>query len=340
MKPIQMALLAIVILAGCRRDEPVAPGKTPPEPVGPALGQPDKSSSLAQARRDFKTNLDHALFGKKADPVPAPEPPAQLFRTVQYDAPVGKLAAYLSPDPKDGKKHPAVLWITGGDCNSIDQGCWTEGPPSNEQSASAIRKAGIVMMFPSLRGGNDNPGKREGFFGEVDDVLAAAEYLGKQPYVDPTRIYLGGHSTGGTLVLLVAECAERFRAVFSFGPTDNVANYGSQYLPFDWTNPRELELRSPGRWLASIKSPTFVFEGTLKGNIGALQVMAKSSTNPNIHFVAVLGGTHFSILAPTTRLIAEKILGDEGPTCNVSFSEEEVRTRLFQLPTSPKKGAK
>ena len=74
------------------------------------------------------------------------------------------------------------------------------------------------MMFPSLRGGNDNPGVREGFFGEVDDVLAAAEYLSKQAFVDPQRIYLGGHSTGGTLVLLVAECSGRFRAVFSFGP--------------------------------------------------------------------------------------------------------------------------
>ena len=41
------------------------------------------------------------------------------------------------------------------------------------------------MMFPSLRGGNDNPGAKEGFLGEVDDVIAAADFLAKQPYVDP-----------------------------------------------------------------------------------------------------------------------------------------------------------
>jgi hypothetical protein len=40
------------------------------------------------------------------------------------------------------------------------------------------------MMFPSLRGGNDNPGAREGFYGEVDDVVAASEFLARQPYVD------------------------------------------------------------------------------------------------------------------------------------------------------------
>ena len=67
-------------------------------------------------------------------------------------------------------------------------------------------------MFPSLRGGNDNPGRREGFFGEVDDILAATDYLARQPHVDPKRIYLGGHSTGGTMVMLVAESTDRYCA--------------------------------------------------------------------------------------------------------------------------------
>ena len=31
------------------------------------------------------------------------------------------------PNPNDGKKHPAIVWITGGDCNSIDAGCWRDG---------------------------------------------------------------------------------------------------------------------------------------------------------------------------------------------------------------------
>ena len=40
---------------------------------------------------------------------------------MQYDSPVGKLAAYLSPDPNDGKRHPAIIWITGGDRNTIGE---------------------------------------------------------------------------------------------------------------------------------------------------------------------------------------------------------------------------
>ena len=136
---------------------------------------------------------------------------------MKYDSPAGSLAAYVSPDPNDGKRHPAIIWITGGDCNTIGE-MWNPRPASNDQTARAYREAGLVMMFPSLRGGNDNPGFKENFYGEVDDVLAAAAYLAKQDYVDPKRIYLGGHSTGGTLVLLVAEVPNPFRAVFLIRP--------------------------------------------------------------------------------------------------------------------------
>jgi pimeloyl-ACP methyl ester carboxylesterase len=316
MKPIRLALLAILVLAGCGRDE--RSGKPSPGPGGAPAG---KAVSLTEARQGFESKL----VRRRAAREPVPEPPPNVFRKVRYDSPVGKLAAYLTPDPKDGKKHPAIIWITGGDCNSIGE-VWERAPENNEQTASAYRKAGIIMMFPSLSGGNDNPGVKEGFLGEVDDVLAAADYLGKQAYVDPKRIYLGGHSTGGTLVLLVAECSDRFRAVFSFGPADEVDNYPPQYVPFDTSSRREVELRSPGPWLAAIKSPTFVFEGTNQpGNIGSLKVMAKSSTNPQAHFLPVRGASHFTILAPVNRLVAQKILRDDGPTCNLTFSEEEVR---------------
>jgi acetyl esterase/lipase len=142
--------------------------------------------------------------------------------------------------------------------------------------------------------------------------------------VDPNRIYLGGHSTGGTLVLLTAECSDRFRAVFSFGPVENVAGYGAEFAPFDLRNEKEFELRAPIRWLHCVKSPVFVFEGGREGNIDSLRAMARVAKNPEIHFLEVKRADHFSILAPVTKLLVNKVLADNAPTCNLAFTEDEV----------------
>lgn len=310
--------LANLAVVGC--DRPVGqPPTQPPQPLPQGNSPASGPASLVEARKGFKTKLLRRETARE----PVAAPPAKLFRTVEYDAPPGKLAAYVSPDPNDGKKHPAIIWVTGGDCNTIGD-VWTAQPASNDQTAAEYRKAGVVMMFPSLRGGNMNPGVKEGFLGEVDDVLAAADFLARQPYVDPARIYLGGHSTGGTLVLLVAECSDRFRAVFSFGPVEDVAGYGPEFTPFDTSDPRENQLREPGRWLAAVRSPTFVFEGTLRGNISSLRTMAKASTNPKVQFFGVERANHFNLLAPTNKLIAAKLLRDDGPECNLAFTADEL----------------
>jgi dienelactone hydrolase len=310
MKKSAFVILGLLLLAGCGHN-------------GASVnGEHGKAMSLTEARKGFTTRLVPSRSAK--DPVP--EPPPEIFRAIRYESPAGKLAAYVTPDPNDGKQHPAIIWITGGDCNSIGE-VWEDAPASNDQTASAFRKSGIVMMFPSLRGGNENPGAKEGFFGEVDDVLAAADYLGRQKYVNPKRIYLGGHSTGGTLVFLVAESSDRFRAVFSFGPVADVRPYPSEFLPFDTSSSREIELRSPIHWLESVSKPLFVFEGADQGNVSDLQALRQASTNPLIHFLLVRGANHFSTLATTTRLIAGKVLRDDGPACNLTFTEEELSRR-------------
>jgi dipeptidyl aminopeptidase/acylaminoacyl peptidase len=280
-----------------------------------------QSVSLSAARSGFKTQVTAPTSRGEA----AETAPRGIFTTVKYPAAGGALASYVSPDPKDGKKHPAIVWITGGDCNSIGD-VWSPASADNDQTAAAFRQAGIVMMFPSLRGGNNNPGTKEGFLGEVDDVLAATKWLEKQPYVDPKRIYLGGHSTGGTLAMLVAECSPHFRDVFAFGPVDDVSGYGadSGFLPFDISNTQEVKLRSPGYWLDSITSPVWAIEGTKEGNISSLEAMKNASSNPNVHFISVEGATHFSVLAPTNRLLARKILRDTSATTNIFLTDDEL----------------
>ncbi|MEK8034063.1 prolyl oligopeptidase family serine peptidase [Ideonella sp. DXS29W] len=277
--------------------------------------------SLSAARGAFVTKIAMPT----ADGRPATVAPESILRTLKYTSPAGELSAYLTPDPHDGKRHPAIIWITGGDCNSIGD-VWRAASSSNDQTAAAYRRAGIVMMFPSLRGGNANPGKREAFYGETQDILAAADFLSTVPYVDPARIHLGGHSTGGTMALLTAEVTSRFRAVIAFGPVVSPDIYGEELLPVDFSklDPRELQLRRPALWLDSIRSPTLVLEGVDRGNGEHLKLMKKLNRNPLVTFIAVPGTDHFCVLAPANALLARKIIDDTGPGTAISLSAKEI----------------
>ena len=257
--------------------------------------------TLKQARAGFETEIvsDGERF-------PVDVPPDGVFDLISYPSEVGPLAAYVTPDPADGQKHPAIVWITGGDNNSIGD-VWSPQPRENDQSARAFREAGIVMMFPSQRGGNENPGEREGFLGEVDDVLAATDYLAGLDYVDPDQIYLGGHSTGGTLAILIAECSDRYKAVFSLGPAASPSQYGGSYVYCDINNEEEMIRRAPFFWLDSVNTPLYVFEGAVDGNWDAAQMMQDENTNPKIKFFKVPGHDHFSVIAPLTEMLAKQI---------------------------------
>jgi acetyl esterase/lipase len=299
-RPVLVSLTLLLMLGGC----------------APRLTQ--KTGALADARKGFVTKPDGKKSGESV-----PTPPGNDLKIVSYQSPAGEMAAYLAPPPNDGKKHPAIVWITGGDCNTIGD-VWSAPDPENDQTAAVYRSIGIATMYPSLRGGNTNPGVREGFYGEVDDVIAAAEALKGVPGVDPQRIYLGGHSTGGTLALLVAEMTDQFRAVFSFGPVGDVSVYPKDFTPFNTASDKEVELRSPGFWLNSVRSPTFVIEGTGDGNIGSLRSMKSANKNPQVHFVAVEGADHFSVLGPMNGVIAGKITKDTGPSTNITLTAEEA----------------
>ncbi|MDE6054937.1 MAG: prolyl oligopeptidase family serine peptidase, partial [Lachnospiraceae bacterium] len=153
-----------------------------------------ESQSFAEAHDAFQTTLAE----KNSDDDPIPDPPEGVFDLVHYSSKVGDLAAYVSSDPGDGEKHPMIIWVVGGWGNGIDDFPWCYPEWDDDQTGSAFWQAGVLTMYPSFRGGNGNPGNYETLFGEVDDIASAYDYAASLSYVDPDRIYLGGHSTGGT----------------------------------------------------------------------------------------------------------------------------------------------
>jgi dipeptidyl aminopeptidase/acylaminoacyl peptidase len=118
-----------------------------------------------------------------------------------------------------------------------------------------------------LRGENGLPGNYSMFFDELDDVLAAADKLGSLPYVRTDRVYVAGHSVGGTLALLAAMLSNRFRAAASFsGSPDQVAWASNQpeVVPFDSSDAEEFRIRSPLAYASSFRCPVRAYHGTLE----------------------------------------------------------------------------
>jgi uncharacterized protein YegJ (DUF2314 family) len=315
-------LLFCLVLCSCQ----------PKQPALTVTASPDSAPTptVLEARKGFQTKLTSQ---PDWTPSPAPEPPPELLKLVEYPSPAGDLAAYVTPDPGDGQRHPAVVWCHGG-FGGIDSWFWESAPPDDDQSASAFREVGLVLMLPSWRGENDNPGEFELFYGEVDDVLAALAYVKTLPYVDPDRVYLAGHSTGGTLVLLAAASTDEFRAAFSFGGAPDMegvlADGGYGNTPFDINSQEEARLRSPQRFVGAIERPTFYFEGedSYGDEALAMQARARELGVPFRAFV-IEGQDHWSILQPLTRLLALVLLEDSTPQWEFEFTQELLQEAIL-----------
>lgn len=342
--------LGMIFLGGCGRsvppsgrdlgDQRTAPPTTQASLVEDLGGRqaetPARQASpvqdLLNARAGFQTKIIPNSY-KTDGPAEPPKPGA--YKLVRYPSPTGRLAAYLTPDPGDGKKHPALIWAHGG-----FGGLGTGG------AAEPARAAGFVVLCPSWRGENDNPGQFELFYGEVEDAVAAVEYVSQLLYVDPARVYMAGHSTGGTMTLLTVEGTPKLRAAFAFGGCPDVGNlmalsqgegYGN--TPFDHRNSQETRLRSAIHFVATVHTPTFFFEGeesALYCRDGKnMEQLARRAGVPFSVFV-LKGGDHFNILPPLSRLIVDKMRADTGEKCSITFTPEEVQ-QTFQKGVSERR---
>ncbi len=248
---------------------------------------PDQTEDYAQARKTFQTRLI------RQGSAPQPWQPARLVPgadEVVYQSGNLRLKAWVS-SAADGvnEKRPAVLFLHGGFAFGEDD--WEQAEP--------FRDAGFVVMIPTLRGENGLPGAYSMFYNEVDDVLAAADVLAERPDVDPDRIFVAGHSVGGTLALLASMTRARFRAAASFsGSPDQVAwaRGQPQVVPFNPSDNREYQMRSPLAFPASFKCPVRIYYGSQEILFsGSSQKLAEQAKKHNLDVEAVsVPGDHLS----------------------------------------------
>ena len=180
----------LLFSAGCQFRQDVSPGLEP------------QHEDFARARSGFKTKLVRRGPSPQAgEPLRTPAGADE----VEYRSGDLILKAFVTPDPGDGRRHPAVLFLHGGFAFGGDD--WDMPQP--------YRDAGFVVMIPILRGENGQPGSYTMFYDEVDDVLAASAALASLPYTDSSRIFVSGDGAGGTLAMLAAMASDRFRAAAS-----------------------------------------------------------------------------------------------------------------------------
>jgi dipeptidyl aminopeptidase/acylaminoacyl peptidase len=248
--------LLVAVFLGCQLAAAQQPNTQQP------TAQPDfrplvaiQEEDYAKARQHFQTTLLRSgPAPQKWSPV---SPPAGVIE-VEYPSGPLKLKAWVNQPDSSKKKYPAVLFLHGGHSFSI--GDWEMSQP--------YRDAGFVVLTPLLRGENGQPGNFTMYYDEVADVLAAADYLRRLPYIDPSRVFVAGHSVGGTMTMLAALSYEHFRGAASLsGSPDQVlyvkyAPGAKDRAPFDYTNARELEMRSPLAFAAFFKCPLRIYYGS------------------------------------------------------------------------------
>jgi dipeptidyl aminopeptidase/acylaminoacyl peptidase len=212
-----------------------------------------QEGDYAEARAQFKTNLIRK--GQAPQPFQELELPDGVTQ-VEFPSGELRLKAWINAPKKvdQGKKRPAVLFLHGG--FAFD--------PEDWEMVEPYLDAGFIVMAPMLRGENGQPGSFTLYYDEVDDVLAAAEYLAKQPYVDAEKIYLAGHSAGGTLTMLATMTSKRFRAAASFSGSPNQTTHALTVpgpAVFDTNDSREIQMRSPLAYATSFKCPIRLYYG-------------------------------------------------------------------------------
>jgi len=257
------------------------------------------SEDYATARRSFHTSL--RVRGPAPEPDSMPEAPEGVT-VLTYASGDLRLVAWIGrPGPSPSQHLPAVLFLHGG--FSFGPHDWT--------MCQAFRDSGFIVMTPTFRGENRQRGAFSLFYDEVDDVLAAAERLAQEPDVDPDRLYVVGHSNGGTLALLAAMASGRFRGAASFsGSPDQVifCKYGFEGpVPFDSTSVREYEMRSPLAYAASLRCPTRAYYGSKEPHfhLSTQKMVAIARANGRNVEAARVEGNHFSALTEErTRAIA------------------------------------
>ncbi len=205
---------------------------------------------------------------------------------------------------------------------------------ADDPSAMDFVEAGFVVLAPAFRGELGNPGFIEGLYGETDDLLAALERLRSMPAVDPERVYLVGHGTGGTQVLLAAAAGARARATIVLGG-QAVVTPDLYDLPEPFSDDGA-RLRSAIHWAGHLEHPVYAFDGDGQYMVDLATMAASAKAQgQSMTLLPVPGTDHLSMLTPVRRVLIPKMLADTPGSAPFTVTEAELYAAVVQVHGSP-----
>ena len=214
------------------------------------------SKPLLESKKTHQTNL--TTKAPVQGSFRMPPPPEARAVTYQSDGRqllawiVTKKRPYGAPVTMTQERHPGLLYCHGGYAIHAD-------------TVSEVRpytNKGFVVLIPTWRGENGNPGNYEMCYGEVDDAANALDYLRSMPNVDREQVFATGIGMGGTIAMLLAESTSNLKKAAACSAYPNMFEAGPYSgAPFDPKDDQELNLRSPARHVNSLKCPLYLEYG-------------------------------------------------------------------------------
>ncbi len=204
--------LALCAGAGCK-SKSKRQGPAPVDPLA-SMEPDDPRLALPWAER----RAAHPTQLRQRGPVPIPwvaSAPPEGVEELRYPSGELQLLAWLAvPEGASADTPaPALVYFHGAFSLAAD----------DFEHVRPFLDAGFVVLTPTYRGENGNPGDFELLYGEADDAAAAVRWLADRPEVDPERIYTLGHSAGGAISALMSLVPDL--------PVAATASIGGIYVP-------------------------------------------------------------------------------------------------------------
>ncbi len=247
----------------------------------------DRASSLTSPTATWLQSLTDASITPKLihqERIKLPEAPLEVtWPTIKAEGGATLPAYLVRPRVQRGtlsQKFPVLVEVYGGPLTPSVRDVWSSGRYLFHQML-ARQGIGVLVMDNRSSGGRGlaDSWSIHRHMGEIEcrDVIAVADWLSKQDWVDAKKLALRGWSFGGYLTLYTMTHSDKFAAGIAGGSVTDWRNYDAVYterymgLPSD--NQAGYDLTSPILAASTMHGRVMMLHGEVDDNVHLANMM-------------------------------------------------------------------